>query len=389
MIMSLSSVAMAAEISDPGLYKQIKDQLLPPAYDPMIPPILNGKAVEVDIKISVLNIRSIKETDLTYTLDLFFHQHWTDHRLNTSTIGSSRVVLDSTWLHKLWIPDSYFKNAIGGGITSVIFPAMYFTIYNNSRIFMATRVSVQLTCQMQFKKYPHDTQQCFIDVMSLSHTNETVHLIWKGFDLTSNLMTTQYAIPVRTTEDCSRSYAIGTYSCLRGTLFLERRVGHFIVKRYIPSFLIVIMSFVGFWIPTNAYPARVALVITSLLALITQQLQSSAEISAAYVVAINLWMIICISFVFLALIEFAFAIAWSEEHLKKLELQQSQDSEHLVRLKRKPSWAANKVAALGDHLSIFKINPENNKIDEISRRMFPLSFAFCVLAYALYVFALN
>lgn len=96
--------------------------------------------------------------------------------------------------------------------------------------------------------------------------------------------------------------------------------GHFVVKKYIPSFLIVVMSFVGFWIPTNAYPARVALVITSLLALITQQLQSSAEISASYVVALNLWMIICITFVFLALIEFAFAIAWADDKKKRIEV---------------------------------------------------------------------
>lgn len=71
------------------------------------------------------------------------------------------------------------------------------------------------------------------------------------------------------------------------------------------------MSFVGFWIPTNSYPARVTLVITSLLALITQQLQTSAEINASYVVALNIWMIICISFVFLAFIEYTFAIIWS------------------------------------------------------------------------------
>ncbi len=33
------------------------------------------------------------------------------------------------------------------------------------------------------------------------------------------------------------------------------------VNKYIPSTLIVVMSFVGFWIPVTAYPARVALVI--------------------------------------------------------------------------------------------------------------------------------
>ncbi|CAG2180406.1 unnamed protein product, partial [Oppiella nova] len=71
------------------------------------------------------------------------------------------------------------------------------------------------------------------------------------------------------------------------------------------------MSFVGFWIPVTAYPARVALVITALLALITQQHQS-AEVNVSYVIALNVWMIICIAFVFFALIEYAIAIAYCE-----------------------------------------------------------------------------
>ncbi len=52
-------------------------------------------------------------------------------------------------------------------------------------------------------------------------------------------------------------------------------------------------------------------VITALLALITQQHQSS-EVNVSYVIAMNVWMIICITFVFFGLIEYAIAIAYTE-----------------------------------------------------------------------------
>ncbi len=52
-------------------------------------------------------------------------------------------------------------------------------------------------------------------------------------------------------------------------------------------------------------------VITALLALITQQHQSS-EVNVSYVIAMNVWMIMCITFVFFGLIEYAIAIAYTE-----------------------------------------------------------------------------
>ena len=51
--------------------------------------------------------------------------------------------------------------------------------------------------------------------------------------------------------------------------------------------------------------------ITALLALITQQHQS-AEVNVSYVIAINVWMIVCITFVFFGLIEYAIAIAYDQ-----------------------------------------------------------------------------
>ena len=73
------------------------------------------------------------------------------------------------------------------------------------------------------------------------------------------------------------------------------------------------MTFVGYYIPVSAHPARVALVITALLSLITLQLHITSNIHTAYVVSINIWMLICIGFVFLGFVEYAFAIAWIDK----------------------------------------------------------------------------
>ena len=50
---------------------------------------------------------------------------------------------------------------------------------------------------------------------------------------------------------------------------LERNIGFFVLQTYIPSFLLVMLSWVSFWISVNAVPARVALGITTVLSMTT------------------------------------------------------------------------------------------------------------------------
>ncbi|RWS04058.1 Glycine receptor subunit alphaZ1-like protein, partial [Dinothrombium tinctorium] len=287
----------------------------------------------INITIKVLNIRSISEKELvnkikvfsplshalyslqkTYTLDLFIHQEWFEPRLRIPRLGEKEeIVLDASFKNKLWLPNFFFKNAISGQVTNILFPVTYFKVFDGKKVLMSSRVSLQLYCDMCFYMFPHDTQKCSLEIMSLSNTNDTVILKLKSFDLTKNLMLTTFKRPRESSEDCTRSYDVGTYSCIRCSLVMKRRLPLYMLKIYIPSFIIVTISFVGFWVPMTAYPARVALVVTSLLSLITQQLQTTAALNASYIIAIDVWMLICKTFVFGGLIEFAFAVASAEK----------------------------------------------------------------------------
>lgn len=140
------------------------------------------------------------------------------------------------------------------------------------------------------------------------HTEENVVLRWKSFKVTKNLSLSQFKVIDAGHGDCTRSYEVGTFSCLYGRLELRRRAGYFLINKYAPSTLIVAMSFVSFWMPCEAYPARVTLSVTSLLSIVTQQYQTAMP-GVSYVVALNVWMIVCIGFVFLGLVEYALVVA--------------------------------------------------------------------------------
>lgn len=62
-------------------------------------------------------------------------------------------------------------------------------------------------------------------------------------------------------------------------------MGYYLIQMYIPSLLIVILSWVSFWINMDAAPARVGLGITTVLTMTTQSAGSRAslpKVSAAY-----------------------------------------------------------------------------------------------------------
>ncbi len=70
----------------------------------------------------------------------------------------------------------------------------------------------------------------------------------------------------------------GKFTCIEVKFLLERQMGYYLIQMYIPSLLIVILSWVSFWIHMDAAPARVALGITTVLTMTTQSSGSRASL---------------------------------------------------------------------------------------------------------------
>lgn len=70
----------------------------------------------------------------------------------------------------------------------------------------------------------------------------------------------------------------GKFTCIEVKFHLERQMGYYLIQMYIPSLLIVILSWVSFWINMDAAPARVGLGITTVLTMTTQSSGSRASL---------------------------------------------------------------------------------------------------------------
>lgn len=116
----------------------------------------------------------------------------------------------------------------------------------------------------------------------------------------------QFRIVGYETNDRIESLATGVYQRLSLSFELKRNVGFFIFQTYLPSILIVMLSWVSFWINHESPPARVALGITTVLTMTTISTGVRSSLPRiSYVKAIDIYLVMCFVFVFAALLEYA------------------------------------------------------------------------------------
>lgn len=106
--------------------------------------------------------------------------------------------------------------------------------------------------------------------VSVSHTTQDLVFLWNTTDplvVNPEIELPQLDILNNYTTDCTIEYSTGNFTCIQIVFNLRRRLGYHLFHTYIPSALIVVMSWIAFWIKPEAIPARVTLGVTSLLTL--------------------------------------------------------------------------------------------------------------------------
>ena len=95
----------------------------------------------------------------------------------------------------------------------------------------------------------------------------------------------------------SLSSSPGAFTCLQVSFTLGREIGFYLLQTYIPSTLIVVLSWVSFWISSDSVPARISLGVTTVLTMTTQLSASQQSVPrVSYTKAIDVWMSTCTSF---------------------------------------------------------------------------------------------
>ena len=74
------------------------------------------------------------------------------------------------------------------------------------------------------------------------------------------------------------SYFPGAYACQYVEFHFEREIGYYIIQIYVPSIMIILLSWVSFWLDPLSVPARVSLGVLTVLTMQTQSGQIATDL---------------------------------------------------------------------------------------------------------------
>lgn len=294
--------------------------IIPEFYTSNIPPSLAINATpgptEIECAIIPMSITGVSVKTMDFDVDLDIEIRWRDFRLIIiANVSNSSTVVPKDIKQRLWFPRVSFRNC------KMCDEFIFTTAENalsispeNKELSVQFRKVVKFVCVFDLKYYPFDYQVCYIKMDAL-YTERYAVLKPAQFDLDDSdhqvNLPPEFTLVVYnvTGTDCTISRpGHESRSCLKHTFVFKRQIAHYLMIMYAPSILIVMLSWVSFWLDVEVAAPRVAVALTSLLTLATQFSNVQNHVpSVASVKAIDVWMFVCIFMVFASLIEYAFA----------------------------------------------------------------------------------
>ncbi|XP_071518643.1 glycine receptor subunit alpha-2-like isoform X2 [Panulirus ornatus] len=362
-----------------------------------------NEPTNVTCELYIRSFGSINPTTMDYQVDLYLRQEWEDERLRHPNITRPLDLNDPSLVKTIWKPEVYFPNAKRAEFQFVTVPNVLVRINPDGQILYILRLKLTFACMMELSRFPLDVQVCTMEIGSFSKTTQELNLSWKLGDpikIYRGLKMPQFNIIDKQTDRCHEDFQIGggaagNYSCLRALITLERNIGFHLVQSYLPSILIVVISWMGFWMDTDSVPARTCLGVTTLLTVSNQASETQLKIpQVSYIKALDIWMGVCTAFIFAALLEFTVVNYYWRKKMSTTchnPCRPKTTSDSWMELMPNGPGVGDQTAQPSPAADVaeFSISQADTRryrilacrIDEVSRYLFPAAFLVFNLAY--------
>ncbi|XP_013792836.1 gamma-aminobutyric acid receptor alpha-like, partial [Limulus polyphemus] len=384
----------------------------------------------VYIDIEVRSMGPISEVEMSYSMDCYFRQSWIDRRL-AFTGSMATLALSISMLERIWRPDTYFYNGEYSYLHTITSPNKFMRLHQNGKVLYSSRLTIKADCPMNLENFPMDMQRCPLRIGSFAYSTMNVVYKWnpvRRVVIHPDMKMSQFDLIDTPSGNMTDRLRHSLFSVLVASFHLQRHMGYFLIEVYAPCTMLVVLSWVSFWINREATADRVALGVTTVLTMTFLGLESRNDLPrVSYCTALDYYVAISFFFVFATIAEFAIVHCYtkvgsgeyvpqakpedddsltdeweSEEEVEEPVNDNPECFSSLDNFPRDSSFAQHMV-----HRSLGRNGPQNgrmvqrvpprrrftlqqkvsihlnsvSKIDKISRGIFPLSFLIINLIY--------
>ncbi|PNF25541.1 hypothetical protein B7P43_G05192 [Cryptotermes secundus] len=298
-------------------YELLKNLTDPCRYNKMNPP----GPLNISTRMYIYNSQAVN--NVRYNLHLLLQFEYRDPRLAYHSISRNvyEIIGGEDLQEMIWTPRIYLGNDHSSTVMGSLKKDISVSVYPDGTIIFSQRLKTAFTCWMKLHKFPFDEQHCSLMIESWVYNANELVLKWvddNPVSITPNIHMSEYYISSMWNSTSKESsfqntnfydyrHSVGSSSALMVTFHLRRQVGYYIMDYYVPSTLLVIISWVSFWLDANAISGRINLGISTMLTFITLSSQTgSAMPKVSYSMASEVWFIVCTTFIIGSLVEFAF-----------------------------------------------------------------------------------
>ncbi|XP_070589300.1 gamma-aminobutyric acid receptor subunit rho-2-like isoform X2 [Erythrolamprus reginae] len=149
-------------------------------HDFSMRPAFGGPAIPVGVDVQVENLDSISEVNMDFTMTLYLRHYWKDERLSFPSRTNRSMTFDGRLVKKIWVPDIFFVHSKRSFIHDTTTDNIMLRVFPDGHVLYSTRITVTAMCNMDFSRFPLDSQTCSLELESYAYTDEDLMLYWKN-----------------------------------------------------------------------------------------------------------------------------------------------------------------------------------------------------------------
>ncbi|PAV55736.1 hypothetical protein WR25_04116 [Diploscapter pachys] len=210
---------------------------------------------------------------------------------------------------QIWVPDTFFPNEKKSFFHEATSHNSFLRIDNEGNVLRSIRLTVTANCPMNLLSFPLDKQVCALEVESYGYDLIDIVYHWHGENavtIAEDVELAHFSVSEPRFIERVISLTTGNYSRLTAYFEFKRNIGFYLIQIYFPSSLIVVISWVSFWLNREAVQARVAIGVNTVLTMTTLMTSTNSSLpKVSYVKSLDIFLGVCFFIVFASLLEYA------------------------------------------------------------------------------------
>uniref|UniRef100_A0A182QR83 pH-sensitive chloride channel 2 n=1 Tax=Anopheles farauti TaxID=69004 RepID=A0A182QR83_9DIPT len=339
---------------------------------------INGTSqpVKVHTRAYIYFMQNLEAHDLQFKIHALLQFRYVDPRLVFKEVAPNRlkpIMGEQSLRDLLWVPHVFLANERSSDILGTAEKDILTSISPDGTVVVSTRISATLYCWMNLQKFPFDEQHCSTVLESWMYNENDLVLSWEKrspVTLAPELHLTEYVLLQMFTNtsvinadlsDLRHGSFTGNYSSLSFTVHLAREMGFYMMDYFIPSIMLVMISWVTFWLQADQSAPRITLGTSTMLTFITlASAQGKTLPKVSYIKASEIWFLGCTGFIFGSLVEFAFVnTIWRRK--RNVEVKKV-NSKHVLKQAITPRPARKEMSGLHKSRSCTSLADSNTTL---------------------------